>query len=100
MEVIEGMSSNEYDTVCSTGAELVDELTELVRRRGLEPQQAFNVLVVAAAGVAAASGLSSEDLARGVDSVGHMWDVHDGPHGRTAIFVPTTVACLDGTMGN
>jgi hypothetical protein len=88
MEIIEKMEDTKYDAICDAGVELVKELAEVLKRRGLDRCQAFNVLVVAAAGVAAASELTSEDLAEGVDSVIHMWRVHDEGGDRVAIFDP------------
>jgi hypothetical protein len=89
MEVIEKMSDEQYDSVCDAGVELVTKLAELLRRHKLTGDQAFNVFVVAAAGVAAASGLTSNDLAEGVDSVIHMWRVREVAGERHAHFDPT-----------
>jgi hypothetical protein len=88
VEIIEKMPETEYDTICKAGVDLVAELTRVLKRHGLGSHNGFNVLVVAAAGVAAASELTSDDLANGVDSVLHMWRVQDDAGERVAIFDP------------
>ncbi len=82
------MPENQYESICDAGVELVRELASVMKRFGLEREQAFNVLVVAAAGVAAASELTSSDLAEAVDSVIHMWRVDDVDGDRQAVFDP------------
>lgn len=89
MEIIEKMQDDERDTICEAGVDFVAELTKVLKRHGLESHNAFNVLIVAAAGVAAASELTSNDLADGVDAVIHMWRVQDEQGERVAIFDPT-----------
>lgn len=89
MEIIEKMPDDERDTICEAGVDLVAELTNVLKRHGLEGHNAFNVLIVAAAGVAAASELTSHDLADGVDAVRHMWRVQDDRGERVAVFDPT-----------
>ncbi len=91
MEIIEKMPNEEYGAICDAGVELVRELTEVLRRRGIGREHAFNVLVVAAAGVAAVSDLTADDLAAGVDSVIHMWRVKDEGGDRVAVFDPNRI---------
>lgn len=89
MEVIEKMEDATAGAICDAGVELVQELASVLRRFGLGPEQAFNVIIVAAAGVSAASELTSLHLAEGVDRVIHMWRVQDVDGGRQAVFDPT-----------
>jgi len=91
MEIIEKLPGSEYDDICSAGVDLVGELKRLLARHGLNECHAFNVLIVAAAGVTADSELSSVDLANGVDSVIHMWHVRNDSDGRVMVFDPTHV---------
>ena len=88
MEVIEKMEDSQYEAICDAGVALVQELTSVLKRYGLAREQAFNVLVVAAAGISAASELTSVELAEGVDSVIHMWRIADVNGDRQAIFDP------------
>lgn len=88
MEVIEKMEDSQYEAICDAGVALVQELASVLKRFGLDRDQAFNVLVVAAAGVSAASELTSADLAEGVDSVIHMWRVDEVNGNRQAFFDP------------
>ena len=93
MEVIEKMSNTQYEAICDAGVELVRELTAVLKRFGLDRDQAFNVLVVAASGITAVSELSSVELADAVDTVIPMWRVQDVDGDRQAIFDPTAMKC-------
>lgn len=86
MEIIEKMSDSQYESICDAGIDLMAELASILHRRGLSPEQAFNAIVVAASGVTAAAGLTSNDLAEGVDSIIHMWRVSESPTGREVYF--------------
>jgi len=90
MEVIEKMPDTQYESICNAGVELVQALASIVKKYGLGHEQAFNVIVVAAAGVAAVSDLTAENLAEGVESVLHMWKVSEDQSGdRQLTFDPT-----------
>jgi hypothetical protein len=92
MEVIDKMPDSQYESICDAGVDLMREMAEVLKRHGLSRDQAVNVLVVAAAGVVAASGLTSSDLAEGIDSVIHMWHVRDVDGERQASFDPACQA--------
>lgn len=83
------MPDSQYESICDAGVELVGELQAVLRRHGLTRDQAFSVLVVAAAGVSAASELTSAVLAECVDHVIHMWRIRDVDGDREAFFDPT-----------
>ena len=98
MEVIEKMENAQYASICDAGVELVEQLAAVLRRNGLAPEHAFNVLIVAAAGVSAASDLTSAQLAEGVDSVIHMWKIDDVDGDRHATFDPSFVEMGPGPI--
>ena len=86
MEIVEKMSDEQYATVCEAGVEVVEQISAVLKRFGLSPDQGFNVLIVAAGGMTVASELSSRHLAQGVDSVQHLWQVQVVNGDRQLVF--------------
>lgn len=98
MEVINPMSEDRFETVCEAGVKLVEQLKLVLRLSGLGPEDAANVLAMAAGGVIKSTEIDPEQFMQAAYISHQMWRqeedvegidgaVFDPPHKRPD-FVP------------
>jgi hypothetical protein len=73
MQIIEGMSDEQYNEICAAGAELVKRLIVLLQELGLGLDSAPGILAVASAGINKGFSLDSADYAHLVENAKIMW---------------------------
>jgi hypothetical protein len=99
MQVINPMSDEKFDTVCEAGKQLVEQLKRILDMAGLAPEEAANVMAMAAGGVIKSGEIDPEQFMQAAYVSYQMWRqdpgtrgidgvVFDPPHKRPG-FVPT-----------
>jgi len=88
MEIIEGMTDQQYDEVCAAGAELVKRLISMLKEMGLGLDAAPGILAVASAGVNKGFNLDSKEFAQLVEQSKTMWRLAPKPGGHELVFDP------------
>lgn len=89
MEVINPMNDEKFDTVCEAGVKLVEQLKKVCSQAGLNPDQAANVLAMAAGGVIKSLDVDPEQFMKAAYVAFQMWRQEKGVEGLSgAVFDP------------
>ena len=89
MVVINPMSDQKFDTVCEAGVKLVEQLKQVCIQAGLNPNEAANVLAMAAGGVIKSLDVDPEQFMQAAYVSFQMWRQQQGIAGiEGAVFDP------------
>lgn len=88
MQIIEGMTDEQYNEICAAGAELVKRLITMLKDLGLGLDAAPGILAVASAGINKGFNLNSEEYAQLVENSKTMWRLAPKSGGAELVFDP------------
>ena len=89
MQVVNPMSNEKFDVVCDAGVKLVEQLKKLLSASGLGPEEAANVLAMAAGGVIKSTDIEPDQFMEAAYISYQMWRQREGVVGIAgAVFDP------------
>lgn len=89
MQVVNPMSNEKFEVVCEAGVKLVDQLRKVLASSGLGPEEAANVLAMAAGGVIKSTDIDPDQFMEAAYISFQMWRQRDGVKGIAgAVFDP------------
>lgn len=89
MQVVNPMSREKFEVVCDAGVKLVEQLKRVLASSGLGPEEAANVLAMAAGGVIKSTDIEPDQFMEAAYISYQMWRQRDGVTGIAgAVFDP------------